>query len=85
MPSSIDQRRLRTGAAVLHTTVETPSTIEGLRQQLDALHDGIAALQSLDDLGEVANAKASADMQTLLARYTACRKRLLQLEGKGST
>lgn len=56
MPSPIDQRRLRDGELAL--TIPSPTTIEETRRQISAFRDGIAGLQSLDDLGSDANVYA---------------------------
>lgn len=82
MPSAIDQRRLRDGARALDVTAQEASSIDEVRAQLSVVHDGLAALQSLDDLGPEANAKAHRDEQELWKRYEALSSRLRQLEGK---
>jgi len=83
-PSTVDQRRLRTGAHALVATAQVPETIVEIRAQLEVVHAGIAALQSLDDLGPEANARAQSDERELWKRYEALTSRLAQLEGKKS-
>lgn len=82
MPSAIDQRRLRDGARALDVSAQEATTIEEVRAQLAVVHDGLAALQSLDDLGPEANARAFADERELWKRYESLSARLRQLEGK---
>lgn len=72
MVSKIDQRRLRDGARAL--ALPKPKTIgemiEEMERQLEVMRDGLAALQSLDDLGSSkANEKAWDDLLTLHKRY----------------
>ena len=81
-PSAIDQRRLRDGATALEASGQTAETIDEVRRQLSVVHDGIAALQSLDDLGPEANERASRDEQELWKRLKTLERRLAQLEGK---
>lgn len=82
MPSAIDQRRLRDGAHALDVSSRVPVTIDEARSQLEIVHAGLAALQSLDDLGEEANARAECDQQVLWKRYEELKKHLRRLEGK---
>ena len=82
MPSPIDQRRLRDGAHALDVSTRVPDTIDEVRRQLDVVHDGIAALQSLDDLGPEANARAERDQQELWRRMEVLKARFRQLEGE---
>jgi len=82
--SAIDRRRLHTGAQALVATEKLPETIAEIRAQLEVVHDGIAALQSLDDLGSEANARAESDQRELWKRYEAHKSKLKQLEGKES-
>lgn len=84
-PSAIDARRLKDGATALDVSSRPAGTAAEIRAQLEAVHDGIAALQSLDDLGPEANAKAHADEQELWRRMRALEKRLTDLEGKKVT
>ena len=84
-PSAIDQRRLRDGATALESSSQGAETIDEVRRQLSAVHAGIAALQSLDDLGPEANAQASRDEQELWKRLKTLERRLAQLEGKVTT
>lgn len=79
MPTLVDQRRLRDGAKA--QLLDEPKTAKEIRAQLDVLHDGIAALQSLDDLGsEEANDQAWNDMLALQRKAEVLRERLRQLE-----
>jgi len=81
-PSAIDQRRLRDGVAALDVSSQPAETIDDLREQIEVVHDGIAALQSLDDLGAEANARAYLDEQELWKRMKVLEQRLKELEGK---
>ncbi len=83
MPSTIDQRRLRDGARALEVSSREPETADEIRAQLEMVRDGIAALQSLDDLGEEANVRATRDQQELWKRYHALEQKLKDLEEKG--
>ena len=85
MPSAIDQRRLRDGATALEVSARQPETIDEVRQQISTVHDGIAALQSLDDLGPEANERAERDQQELWKRMKVLERRLKDLEGKAGT
>ena len=85
MPSLVDQRRLRTGTFALDASSQEAATIEEVRHQIGVVSAGIAALQSLDDLGADANARAMADEQELWKRMKALEARLSQLEGKKVT
>jgi hypothetical protein len=82
MPSAIDQRRLRDGALALEASGQTAETADEVRRQISVVHDGIAALQSLDDLGVEANERASRDEQELWKRMKVLEQRLKDLEGK---
>lgn len=86
MPSVIDRRRLRDGAHALAVSARTPATIAETRAQLEVVSDGIAAMQSLDDLGPEGNAQAMHDHDELWKRYKALKEQLADLEqreGKG--
>jgi len=85
MPSAIDQRRLRDGAAALEVSARQPETIAEVRQKISTVHDGIAALQSLDDLGPEANERVERDQQELWKRMKVLERRLKDLEGKAGT
>jgi hypothetical protein len=85
MPSPIDQRRLRDGALALEVSVREPETADEIREQLETIRDGIAALQSLDDLGEEANERATRDQQVLWKRCDVLEQRLKELEGNVSS
>ena len=82
MPSAVDQRRLRDGARALEVSVSPAATADEILQQLSVVHEGLAALQSLDDLGPEANAKAFADEQELWKRMKVLADRLTELEAK---
>lgn len=84
MPSLVDQRRLRTGALALEVSAQEPETIGELRHQIGVVGAGIAALQSLDDLGPEANARASADEQELWKRMKVLEERLEVLVATGN-
>lgn len=67
--SATTTRRLNDGAEALAQPAEA-KTLKELIIYKDQLHDGIAALQSLDDLGsESANKAAWDDMLALQLRY----------------
>ena len=76
VPSAIDQRRLRDGAIALTVSTHVPETLDEIRQQINNIRDGIAALQSLDALGTEANACAYRDEQELWRRMKALEQRL---------
>ena len=82
MPTVVDQRRLRDGARALDVSSQMPDTIAEARRQIETVHDGIAAMQSLDDLGPEANAQAYRDEQELWRRLKTLEAQLKQLEGK---
>lgn len=82
--SRIDQRRLRDGANALAASSTAPETATEVRAQLGIVGEGIAALQSLDDLGEEANAQAERDQQELWKRHEALTKQLKDLEATES-
>lgn len=84
-PSAIDQRRLRDGAHALDISSRAPETIDDVRSQLEIVHAGIAALQSLDDLGEESNERAARDQLELWKRMKVLDARLKELEGKKAT
>lgn len=83
--SRIDQRRLRDGANALAASSTPPETATEVRAQLSIVGEGIAALQSLDDLGEEANAQAERDQQELWKRHESLTKLLKELEAKESS
>jgi len=76
MPSAVDRRRLRDGAHALEVSSHAPQTGDDVRAQIAVISDGIAALQSLDDLGPEANACAARDEQELWKRLKALEQRL---------
>ncbi len=82
LPSAIDQRHLRDGARALDVSGQMAETFDGVRRQIEIVHDGIAALQSLDDLVPEANAQAYRDEQELWNRMKVLEARLAQLGGK---
>ena len=84
MPSAIDQRRLRDGATALDVSSRPAETIDAVRSQLEVVVAGIAALQSLDDLGPETNERASRDEQELWKRMKVFELRLKDLEGKAA-
>lgn len=51
-----------------------------VRAQIETVHDAIAAMQSLDDLGAEANARAHRDEQELWKRLRTLEAHLAQLE-----
>lgn len=84
MPTPTDQRRLRDGAHALDVSAKPGSTIAEVRAQLDTVHAAIAAMQSLDDLGPEANARAHRDEQELWKRLKmldACLNQLAKQQG----
>ena len=83
-PSPIDQRRLCDGANALEVSSHAPQTLAEVKNQLEIVSAGIAAMQSLDDLGPEANERASRDEQELWKRLRALELRAKQLEGKSS-
>lgn len=84
MPSAIDARRLRDGANALDVSARAAETLDEVREQLEIVVAGIAALQSLDDLGPQANALACRDEQELWKRLKGLEKRLKDLDGKAA-
>lgn len=79
-PSAIDCRRLRDGARALEVSRRPADSIDEVRKQLALVGDGIAALQSLDDLGPEANERAAQDEQELWKRLHALTQQLKDLE-----
>lgn len=70
MISQVDQRRLGDGAKALALPELDTTDKMQLSARLYELHDAIAAMQSLDDLGSSeANQQAWEDMQKLEAEY----------------
>ena len=59
-----------------------PERIDEVIRQREIVCAGIAALQSLDDLGEEANERAERDYQELWKRMLVLDVRLKDLEGK---
>lgn len=85
MPSLPDERRLRTAAVALRVSAQEATTAEEVRHQIGVIASGLAALQSLDDLGEEGNARAFADQDELWKRMHLLEARLDQLDGKQVT
>lgn len=83
-PSAVDQRRLDDGARALWISGREPSTIDDVRAQIEVVDTGIAALQSLDDLGPEINQRALHDLDVLWKRRDALKRRLASLESKES-
>lgn len=81
MPTATDQRRLRDGARALEVSAQAGDTLTQVREQLEVVHAGIAAMQSLDDLGPELNERAYRDEEELWKRMKALEARLKQLEG----
>ncbi len=80
MTTTLDRRRLADGSRALAEAEHTPETAEEIRAQLEVVGDGIAALQSLDDLGsDEANASAARDHDELWVRYRALKKSLEEM------
>jgi NTP pyrophosphatase (non-canonical NTP hydrolase) len=63
--SPIDQRRLQDGEAALEASRRIPTTYEEAKAQLAQIDDAIAAMQSLDDLGEEGNQRAEQQIADL--------------------
>jgi hypothetical protein len=82
--SAVTRRRLNDGQQALETSKNPlPESIQGLTELRNQLHDGIAALQSLDDLGsEQANQQAWDDMIALQVRYDEVTTKLKELENQ---
>lgn len=79
-PSRIDRRRLKDGEEA--SNLPEPTTEAQIREQLSILSDGIAALQSTDDLGSPeANQAAWDDMLALQAKYDRLKKKLEKNNG----
>ena len=78
--SLVTKRRLRDGAEAMNLEVRTDVGLDQLIDLRNQLHDGIAALQSLDDLGsEEANQRAWDDMLELQKRYAKVEKQIKKL------
>jgi len=69
-----DLRRLADGARAL--ALPAPQDPAEIRAQLEVIHAGMLALQSLDDLGEESNRRAHEDLRELEKRYAALKTRL---------
>ena len=78
--SATTKRRLDDGARALDLGTNLPTKLVDLEHLLGSLHDGIAALQSLDDLGsDEANQAAWDDMLVLQKRYDLVEKQIKKL------
>jgi len=83
MPSAVDKRRLKDGQEALELGPGLPTDLGELQTLRDQLHDGIAALQSTDDLGsEAENQAVWNDMLELQKRYDRVVKKIKKLEKK---
>jgi len=76
-PTKIDRRRLRDGK----TAIDRPTSIKSMSygdliDLRSTLFDGIAALQSCDDMGPTLNDEAMSDERILQERLAAVEKRL---------
>jgi hypothetical protein len=80
VPSAVDQRRLRDGARALAGSDTPGQTADELRRQIDSVAAGIAAMQSLDDLGPEGNARALEDQKALWDRLRELEQLLKELE-----
>jgi hypothetical protein len=69
---SVTCRRLEDGERAMD--LPAPKTKEEAQKFVHAMHDGAVALQSLDDLGDVMNKKAMADMDELDRRTKKVKK-----------
>jgi hypothetical protein len=72
--SPADRRRLAAGARAL--TLPDPQGDFEARAQLEIIQAGMCALQSLDDLGEEGNRRASENLRELEGRYDALKASL---------
>lgn len=80
--SPVTTRRLGDGERALKRSFPTTDNKNELIAYRDELHAGIAALQSLDDLGsEQANQAAWDDMLELQKRYDQAVDRIKELKG----
>lgn len=81
MPSARDRRRLNDGDEALGLGTNLPTNLRDLETVRGELHDGIVALQSLDDLGsDEDNQRAWNDMLELQKRYDRVDKRIKELK-----
>jgi len=79
--SAVTKRRLNDGARAIALDIETSDDLDALKSYKSELHDGIAALQSLDDLGsEDANNAAWNDMLELQRRHGIVEKRIKKIK-----
>lgn len=72
--SGHDRRRIADGDRAL-ALLEPKNDVE-IRAQLEIIHNGMLALQSLDDLGEEGNRRANDNFRELERRYDALKARL---------
>jgi chromosome segregation ATPase len=82
MSTTIDQRRLHDGTAALAVADEAPRSRAEAQTRLDQLSDAIAALQSLDDLGEDGNRQAAEDLKKLWQRYHFLERKIAEFGGE---
>ena len=83
--SEVTARRLRDGERALRLEFNTEVDLEKLIDYRNYLHEGMAALQSLDDLGsEEDNHKAWADMLELERRHSVVETKIKHLECKAA-
>jgi hypothetical protein len=69
-----DRRRIADGDRAL--ALPTPMNNDEIREQLEIIHTGMLALQSLDDLGEEGNRRAGENLRELEKRYDALQARI---------
>lgn len=79
--TALDRRRIADGDRAL--ALPDPKTPDEIRMQLEVIHDGMLALQSLDDLGEEGNRAAHENLRTLEKRYEALQGRLKDTKASG--
>ena len=83
MTSARDRRRLNDGDEALGLGTKLPTKLRDLETLRDELHDGIVALQSLDDLGsDEDNQRAWNDMLELQKRYDLVSVKIKKFEKK---
>jgi len=75
----VDQRRLNDGAAAM--ALGKANTEAEIKSQIEQLHDAIAAMQSLDDLGSPeANDAAMKDHDALLNKLESLERKLKKVQ-----
>jgi hypothetical protein len=70
MYSSITIRRLKDGLEAIKLDIPNKGDIQQLIDYRHQIYSGIAALQSLDDLGEENNRKINSDILILQERFS---------------